>query len=106
MTDAIPIRNLYYMLAYAYRCLDQRDFSGLEAEPFENACDLFAAILARGLSGQIRRGLERSYVPRREPLSSPGDASTFPPPLRNSPWPGSACHAGMTNTPRTSQSIR
>ena len=71
MTDAIPIRNLYYMLAYAYRCLDQRDFSGLEAEPFENACDLFAAILARGLSGQIRRGLERSYVPRRETLSAP-----------------------------------
>ena len=71
MTDAIPIRNLYYMLAYAYRCLDQRDFSGLEAEPFENACDLFATILARGLSGQIRRGLERSYVPRQETLSAP-----------------------------------
>ena len=71
MTDAIPIRNIYYMLAYAYHCLDQRDFSGLDAEPFDNACDLFAAILARGLSGQIRRGLERSYVPRRETLSSP-----------------------------------
>ena len=71
MTDAIPIRNIYYMLAYADHCLDQRDFSGLDAEPFDNACDLFAAILARGLSGQIRRGLERSYVPRRETLSSP-----------------------------------
>ena len=71
MVENIPIRNIYYMLAYAFRCLDLRDFSGLESEPFDNACDLFAAILARGLNGQVRRGLERSYLLRNDPLSSP-----------------------------------
>ena len=73
MTDAIPIRNLYYMLAYAYRCLDQRDFSGLEAEPFENACDLFATILARGIirADPARAGAVLCPAPG-DPFRSPG----------------------------------
>lgn len=71
MADTIPIRNIYYMLAYAFRFLDQKDFSGLDTEPFTGAADLFAAILAKGLSGQLRSGLEQNYIRRSEALQSP-----------------------------------
>lgn len=58
----IPIRNVYYMLAYAFQALRERGYRSLGAEKFDDAADLCAAILARGLTAQIRGGLSRDYV--------------------------------------------
>ncbi len=66
----IPVRNIYHMLAYAFRAFDRAGFKSLGEEEFENACDLCAAILARGVESQVKRGLGRTYSERTEPLST------------------------------------
>ena len=58
---AIPIKNLYYMLAYAFRELNQGDYRRLQTEEFDHLHDLLAAILATGVSTYIRQGLSRDY---------------------------------------------
>ena len=62
----IFIRNVYYMLSYAFRILRQEDYRRVAAEPFEHIHDLFAAILEAGVSRQLKQGLYREYVPVRE----------------------------------------
>lgn len=66
----IPVRNIYYMLAYAFRAFDRAGFQSLGDEEFENACDLCAAILARGVESQVKKGLGRTYSERVESLST------------------------------------
>ena len=59
------------MLAYAFRVLKEDGYRMLADEEFRNASDLFAAILARGVSVLLRRGLGREYLDLTEPLSVP-----------------------------------
>ncbi len=66
----IIIRNIYYMLAYAYQNLRQRNYMDIAAEGFENIQDLFAAILAEGISSQLKSGLVREYVKFSEELTT------------------------------------
>lgn len=66
---SIYIRNIYYMLAYAFRVLQQSNFEEISSEKFNEVQDLFAAILAKGTSQQIKRGLYREYVTKNETLS-------------------------------------
>ncbi len=65
----ILVRNVYYMLAYAFRTLHQCEYADVAAEDFDNVHDLLAAILARGLARQIKQGLYREYVPLSGELS-------------------------------------
>ena len=67
----IPVQNIYYMLAYAYRSLQENGYKKLATEKFENIADMFSAILCRGVSLQIKRGLGRAYIEKTEALSSP-----------------------------------
>lgn len=66
----IPIKNVYYMLSYAFQVLNESGYKKLATEEFENVGDLCAAILIRGISNQIKRGLSREYIPETESLSS------------------------------------
>jgi len=59
----IFIKNIYYMLAYAFEALKQPSHEEIEAEDFDNVMDLFAAILAKGIAQQLKRGLYREYIP-------------------------------------------
>jgi 5-methylcytosine-specific restriction enzyme subunit McrC len=67
----IRIQNIYYMLAYAFRVLNEDSYKMLAAEEFEYASDLFSAILAKGIANQIKRGLGREYMEKTEAISSP-----------------------------------
>ncbi|PQD94402.1 5-methylcytosine-specific restriction endonuclease system specificity protein McrC [Pradoshia eiseniae] len=67
---SIYIQNIYYMLSYAYQCLQQKQYEQIKTEPFDNIQDLFAAILAIGIAGQVKQGLHREYVDKEETLSS------------------------------------
>ena len=67
----IKIQNLYYMLSYAFQVLNEQGYKSIGTESFDNTAELCAAILARGVSLQIKRGLGRSYIPQTEALSSP-----------------------------------
>ena len=60
--ERVVIRNIYYMMAYAFRAIELREFESLKTEDFEHANDLLAAILAIGISTQVKRGLEKGYV--------------------------------------------
>lgn len=57
------------MLAYAFRALEKGTYERLGSEEFDNAQELCAAILTRGVESQIKRGLGRGYVPQAEALS-------------------------------------
>ena len=58
----IPIRNIYYMLSYAFSVLNKQGYRELATESFKNAAELCAAILHIGISHQIKRGLGRNYI--------------------------------------------
>lgn len=66
----IRVQNIYYMLAYAFSVLAERGYRDVAAEEFDNAAELCAAILERGIASQVKRGLGREYVGRTETLSS------------------------------------
>ena len=57
------------MLAYAFQILKEQGYSNVATEEFENTADLLSAILVKGVSIQIKRGLSREYVEETETLS-------------------------------------
>ena len=66
----IRIQNIYYMLAYAFQVLNEQGYRNIATKDFDNTAELCAAILVRGISMQIKRGLGKEYIPRTEALSS------------------------------------
>ena len=66
---SILIKNIYYMLSYAFQTLNQGEYESVAKEQFDNLHDLFAAILAKGISRQLKQGLYREYVNRKEDLT-------------------------------------
>ena len=66
---SIFIKNIYYMLSYAFQVLKQSNYDDVASEKFENAQDLFAAILSKGIAQQLKHGLYREYVTKNESLS-------------------------------------
>ncbi len=67
----IPVKNIYYMLAYAFSALRSKGYASIAAEEFDNAEDLLEAILTKGINQQVKRGLKRDYVSTREDTRSP-----------------------------------
>ena len=59
------------MLAYAFQVLNEEDYKRVATEDFEYASNLFAAILAKGIANQIKRGLRREYISKTESIMSP-----------------------------------
>ena len=66
--DRVVIKNIYYMMSYAFRSLDIKEYARLGAEEFDNFADLMAAILAIGMGLQRKRGFEREYLETQEDL--------------------------------------
>ena len=66
----IPIRNIYHMLSYAFQVLNGQGYKQMATEEFHNVAELCAAILCKGVSLQIKRGLGREYIEKSEALSA------------------------------------
>ncbi len=66
----IRVRNVFHMLAYAFSALTEQGYRAVATEEFDNAAELCAAILERGVSLQLKRGLGQEYVSRSEARSS------------------------------------
>lgn len=66
----VLIKNIYYMLSYAYGELRRSVYRDLEEESFDNIYSLFAAILSQGISYQLKQGLYREYEEKREDMES------------------------------------
>lgn len=58
------------MLCYAFQTLNEQGYKKLATEEFENAGDLCAAILIRGISQQLKGGLGHEYIPETDTISS------------------------------------
>ena len=66
----IPIQNIFYMLSYAFQVLNEQGYKNIATEQFDNVGDLCAAILARGVSRQLKQGLGREYIEHTEQRSA------------------------------------
>lgn len=66
---SIFIKNIYYMLSYAFTALDQGGYEDIEKESFDHIHNLFAAILAKGIGRLLKQGLYREYISRTEAIS-------------------------------------
>lgn len=66
----IPIKNIYYMLSYAFQLLNEQGYKNLATEDFDNVGDLCSAILIQGISQQLKRGLGREYISETDTISA------------------------------------
>lgn len=66
----ILIRNIYYMLSYAFQELKQNNYEDIAGENFDDIHDLFAEILSRGISYQLKQGLHKEYITYNESLTT------------------------------------
>lgn len=69
-SESIVIKNVYYMLAYAFRSLNSEQFKSVETEDFDHIHDLFAAIISKGIARQLKRGLYREYIVHTDDLAA------------------------------------
>ena len=79
----IFIKNIYYMLSYAFQILKQTNYDEVEAEEFEHIQDLFAAILSKGVAKQLKQGLYREYVTKHDTLTMMRGKLDMPETIRN-----------------------
>ncbi|MDD2297450.1 MAG: 5-methylcytosine-specific restriction endonuclease system specificity protein McrC [Sphaerochaetaceae bacterium] len=66
---SIFIKNIYYMLSYAFTSLTQANYEEVATEEFENIHNLFAAILSKGIGRQLKQGLYRQYKNKKEDMA-------------------------------------
>lgn len=64
------IKNIYYMLTYAFRVLRQKNYDKVASESFDHIYDLFATILVKGVNKQVKQGLYKEYVVHQDNLST------------------------------------
>lgn len=67
---SIVIRNVYVMMAYAFRSIHHEGAERVASERFDHLHDLLAEILVRGVGAQVKRGLHHDYLRRSNELST------------------------------------
>ena len=65
----IRVKNIYYMLAYAFQALNSQRYKNIATEKFQNIGELMAAILIKGIEQQVKRGLGKEYIARTAAIS-------------------------------------
>jgi 5-methylcytosine-specific restriction enzyme subunit McrC len=68
--NRIVLRNVYVMLAYAFRAVRNNGTDRIAGEDFDHLHDLLAEILALGVGTLVKRGMHRDYLARSEELST------------------------------------
>ena len=66
----IFIKNIYYMLSYAFQELRKNNYAEIAGEEFDDIHDLFAEIIARGVSAQLKKGLHCRYIDTADSLTT------------------------------------
>lgn len=66
----IPVKNIYYMLTYAFKELKRNNYEQIAGEDFKDIHDLFAEILSLGIVYLLKQGLHRQYIIREEELQT------------------------------------
>jgi 5-methylcytosine-specific restriction enzyme subunit McrC len=58
----IAIKNLFYLLLYAWDAFDEGQITAVDAEPETDLLNLLAGVLCRGVDHLARRGIDRGYL--------------------------------------------
>jgi len=66
----IPIRNIYYLLCYAWNRLAEGELIDVSGVDSNELADLFATVLINGVNHALRRGLDRGYEQHDDELST------------------------------------
>ena len=61
MSASIPIRNIYFLLCYAWNRLEEGGITDVSRVDSSELADLFASVLISGVRHLLRRGLGRGY---------------------------------------------
>jgi 5-methylcytosine-specific restriction enzyme subunit McrC len=67
----VRVENLYYLLCYAWQCLDARDIVPVSDIAGRSPEALFARVLDISVRRLLKQGLERGYVERTESTRRP-----------------------------------
>lgn len=62
----IPIQNIYFILCYAWKQLDEAKRINVSVSDYKLVIDLFAKVLKNGCAYILKRGLDRAYKPEIE----------------------------------------
>jgi 5-methylcytosine-specific restriction enzyme subunit McrC len=62
----IPIQNIYYLLCYAWDCLDENETVPINSIESTSILELFAAVLVNGIIHLRKRGFDRGYIEYHE----------------------------------------
>lgn len=71
MTLAIPVRNIYYLLLYAWGHFKGSGVENVGADESPDLPTLLAKVLIEGVNRLIRRGLDRGYLQTTEETRTP-----------------------------------
>ena len=63
---AVPVKNIYYLLCYAWNRLEARELVDVGAICGNRIENLLGSVLSLAVADLIRRGLDRGYVPFEE----------------------------------------
>lgn len=64
----IAIKNLFYLLLYAWDAFDEGQMTAVDAEPETDLLNLLAGVLCRGVDHLARRGIDRGYRSPKEEI--------------------------------------
>ena len=64
----IPVRNIYYLLCYAWGHVREGETVDVGSEEFGGLVDLFAKVLNEGVARLVSRGLDRDYLAVHEDI--------------------------------------
>ena len=58
----IPIRNIFYLLSYAWNKLDEAEKMEISTDDYEDALNLLGRVLVTGPNHLLKRGLDKAYI--------------------------------------------
>lgn len=68
--NPIPIKNLFFMLCYAWNILSIKDDILVGLDDYDDAYNVLGRVFSHGIGKLIRSGFHRSYVQQNEELTS------------------------------------
>lgn len=85
--SSIPIKNLYYLLSYAWSDrLSTKEIENSSVNQCNDLAEFFAHVLTQRLQPLLRRGLDRSYILQHELTSQPRGRINFTASVKNQTW--------------------
>jgi 5-methylcytosine-specific restriction enzyme subunit McrC len=62
----IPIKNIYYLLSYAWNKLEESELVDVTAEDESDLLNLLGRVLLNGIKTLLKRGIDRQYITENE----------------------------------------